>query len=750
MVMQPSQKKQYLDHILQNLPHKPGVYKMKNEEGTIIYIGKAKDLKKRVASYFLESKEKGMRTIKMVEHIADIAYTVVDTELEALILETNLIKEMRPKYNILMKDDKSYIYIKITVNDEYPRIYLVRKVAKDKARYFGPKTSAHKVIKTLKALKKIFPFNHCPLAIDYTSYTESKTSKPLSASQIEDHLKRCIGPCIYSVKPEEYRLMVTQIINFLEGKHEEILAKMKDEMVKLAAAKKFEEAASMRDKLKTIEEITEKQKISDPNQKDLDVINYVEQDNKLFFNLFQLRSGKLIDQQNFILNNQENEGEKENINALSAFLEQYYEKATDVPQEVLIPHEIEEPEIVEAWLSTMKNQRVKIIIPERGKKNKLLEFSHLNAFSFAKQSQIKWQGAEKGDRQQALLDLQKILKLPTLPKRLECYDISHFSGTETVSSMTVFENGFPRKDDYRKFKLHQQTGGEPNDFASMEETLTRRLKYLKPSKASASIRVRKPKKNENSATGNFFIIEKEKKQIGLCHIQETPSKKFILQKIDIQVSEDLSIIIKKIIEKCKTKRLYYACPVDIQAQFEEIGFQQIQKVPDECEPIPGIIYLVYDRTKYAEDSSLKKRPDLIIIDGGKGQLSSAQKALKKYVLDVPMISIAKKEELLFMPDNPIPIQLSHHNPILHMIQHIRDEAHRFAVSYHKNLRLKATTSSILDTIPGIGPELRMKLLQQFGSIEIIKNADIATLSNVVGPKLAARLKIKLNTADDKE
>ena len=750
-------RQQYLDHILKNLPHKPGVYKMKNSEGQVIYVGKAKNLKNRVSSYFQNKTDKEIRTLKMIEHIADIEYLEVGSELEALMLETNLIKELRPKYNVLMKDDKNYIYIKITVQEPYPRIYLVRKVQKDKAKYIGPKTAAHKVIKTLKVLKRVFPFRNCSMAIDYGVYGENKKSMLMTESNLRYHTKHCLGPCITSVSPEEYRKVIQKVIEFLEGKHEDIIENIKQEMLEAAAQKKFEIAASIRDKLKAVEDIIEPQRINDPHQKDLDIINYIEQDERVYFNLFQLRNGKLIDQENFTLKTNETSKE-EDKEALSGFLEQYYEKATDFPKEILIPHQIDDQETLEQWLTQLKEQKVSIIIPERGRKNHLLDLSLENAKSFARQSQIKWQGAEKGNREKALEELQDLLNLPKIPYRLECYDISHFGGTETVSSMTVFEKGFPKKEDYRKFKLHQEESGAPNDFASMEETLTRRLKYLKPSKAASEFKLRKPTKKElqiisveasptsapfDNANKQIFVFEKEQKNIGFVIINLTEKKRHCIENLKLEIELDRSLIVKKIIEKIKAARLYYNCPNQQIAKFEEAGFQHIQKLPEEFKPTENHTYIYFDKTKYTDDKSFKKIPDLIIIDGGKGQLSSAQKAMKKYELNLPMISLAKKEEEIYLPNNPNPIQLEKSDPISLLIQHIRNEAHRFAVSYHQNLRLKATTSSILDTIPGIGPELKMKLLQAFGSPEGVKNATMHEISQVVGHKTALKIKEKL-------
>ncbi len=751
MLSQTEDKKQYIGHILKNLPHSPGVYKMKDGNGRIIYVGKAIDLKKRVSSYFKGSKDQQVRTRKMVGQIADIDYTVVDSDLEALILESNLIKELHPKYNVLMKDDKNYVYVKITVNEEYPRIYLVRKVAKDKARYFGPKTAAYKVINTLKLLKRIFPYRNCQLAMDYSVHGESKY-RHLSAAQLEYHRNHCLGPCITSVTTEEYRKTVNQVIGFFEGKHEEIIGQVKEDMIKAAAEKKFEVAASIRDKLKALEEINSTQRVSDPNLKDLDVINYAEQDEKIYFVLFQLRSGKLINQENFIFKAADiNGGSAVDPDALAAFLEQYYEKAADIPGEILIPHEIDEPEIFRKWLTEMKKQKVEIMVPERGKKNHLLELSLQNAWNFAKLSVVKWQGAEKGNRERALNEIKELLKLPSVPNRLECYDISHIQGTGTTGSMVVFEKGFPKKDDYRHFKIHQGSPGAPDDFASMEEILARRLKYLKPAAAAKQTKLRKPRKKELALIKRklgikrlpkrtFLVMEKNKNYDGFLQVREYPGKKALIEKFEFETRPDLGFIIKKAVEKTKVARLHIAAPKIFVGAFEETGCQLVQKLPDYIKPEAGRTILVYDKHRYVEDKSFKKIPDLIIVDGGKGQLSSALKSFRKYEVKIPLISIAKKEEEIFVHGFAKSIRLNKDNPVLHLIQHIRDESHRFAIAYHQKLRLKAATGSVLDTVYGIGPEIKMKLLRHFGSPEAIKAASEVEIAKIIGPKSAKKLK----------
>jgi len=751
MLSQSNNKKQYIRHILNHLPRKPGVYKMKDADGNVIYVGKAGNLKNRVASYFNNDCNKSAKTSVMIKNISDIDYTVVNSELEALILETNLIKQLKPKYNVLMKDDKNYVYIKITVAEKYPRIYLVRKVTKDGAKYFGPKTAAHKVISTLKLLKSIFPYRNCELALDYGIHAENKY-KNMTPAKLEYHRSHCLGPCITSVSPEEYRKTVNKVIDFFEGKEEKIIEQVRTDMLKAAAEKKFEQAASLRDKLKHLEEITKNQIVSDPSLSDLDIISYFIQDNKAYFVLFQVRSGKLISQENFIFQTgRDNSLTAQKPDILSAFLKQYYEKAANIAKEILLPHPTTEDKLLEEWISEIASKKVSIKTPERGKKSSLLELAAQNAQNFARLSEIKWQGAIKNDRLKALESLQKLLKLKDFPKRLECYDISHFQGSETVGSMVVFENGLPKKEDYRHFRLHQSKAGAPNDFASIAEILERRLKYLKPSIKANKINLKQANKKElkefktlpklpNGKNFHYLVIKKEGKSLGQVSLEKTDQNKIIIKDIKYDPRLDLSTILNKTAEKFKVQRLYLTAPKNNIESFEEAGCQLIAKVPDWLNPQKNTTPLLYDKIKHKLDSSFSKIPSLIIIDGGKGQLSSATGMLKKHGLKIPIISIAKKNEDIYATNQHAPLDIDKQDPLQQMIQHIRDESHRFAITFHKKLRIKATTASLLDTIFGLGNETKIKLLRHFGSVEAIMNADANELAKVAGPRLATKIK----------
>ncbi len=763
MKKEDNNKSNLIDDILYEIPHRPGVYKMRNKDGKIIYVGKAKDLKKRVSSYFNRSNDASVKTEKMVGQIANIDYTVVDSELEALILETNLIKELRPKYNILMKDDKNYVYIKITVNEDYPRILITRKVDKDGAKYYGPKTSQYKVIHLLKVLKKIFPYRHCNLDITYggklllvsDAHPEKKHDVKITHDNtrypcLDYHIRRCLAPCVGAVSPEEYGKMISPIMDFLEGRHSNLISLIKSEMYKAAQEKKYEIAAGLRDKLESIEDLMEPQKISDPNLKDIDIINYLSESGKLYFNLFQVREGKLINQENFILDSSD-EFDESNDDALRAFLEQYYEKATDIASEILIPQELDDKDTIESWIGGFKGRKVKIIVPQRGKRNSLLDLSLENAKSFAKQNEVKWQSGEKESRQKALEKLKTLIGLSKTPMRLECYDVSHLGGTGTVSSMVVFEKGFPRKDQYRKFKLHQEKSGHPDDYASIKETFERRLKYLTGRSGKAiNVRLAGPKETAEikrryririlKDTDYLCIKGVDKEIIGYVRLRKVDTRKIIIENINYDKEIQLDSLIKKIIEKYKISRIYVTVKNKDVPIYEEGGLQVISKIPEGIKKRSDYQIMVFDKNKYAADESLDKAPDLVIVDGGKGQLNVAFDVMNRNGINIPILSLAKKNEEIYMPSNNLPVIIAKDEPLIHLLQHIRDEAHRFAVTYQKKLRKNDLTASKLDDIPGIGEKMKFKILNRFGSYENAYKAPLPDLEKLIGKEIASRIK----------
>ncbi len=704
--------------ILKDLPHSPGIYKFIDTDKNIIYIGKAKDLSKRIKQYFQKNYQHSTRTKKLLEKTEDIKFTEVDSDLEAIILETTLIKKHQPKYNVLMKDGKNYVYIKIT-DEDFPRIQIVRKVEKDNAKYFGPKTAANKVKETFKVLKKILPFRHCSLDIKSLGRNKVKvTKKTIKYPCLDFYIKKCAAPCIEKCTKGEYGKIIKNVENFLKGKAGEILKSLKEQMQTFAETKEFEKAGKIRDKIKKIEEILEKQKVSDPNQSDKDIINYCVIREKAYFNLFQIRDGKLINQENFILS-AKNSDDTDNQEILESFLNQYYQLATDIPKEILIPHIIENQKELEKIIKS------KFKIPKIGTKERLLEMSLKNAQIYADRNKPSWR-VESQSTEKAIKELQNILKLKDPLKRIECYDISHLSGTDTVGSMIVFTKGVPDKAMYRKFKL-RTIDGKPDDYKSLEEVLTRRFMKITKEIEFKDYKFKRARKKDKEfikkhnedpkghATGprqgsgrdpdktkkQFYILEKAKKIRGFIAIHEHSEKISELTNLWLLKSErgrKLGYkLIKNAIEKAKPKRVYAVCSEQIKEYYLLFGFEEIKKFPKEFGKIiknkqkkykEPHTCIVYDKLKHKPDKSFSLIPDLVVIDGGKGQLSAAKKVFKKLNLKVPYISLAKKLEEIFLPTKKTSIILEKNNEALHLLQRTRDEAHRFAISYNKNLRSK--------------------------------------------------------------
>ena len=574
---------------LKLLPTNPGVYLMKNEQAKIIYVGKAINLKNRVKSYFQSSKNHSPKVKSMVEKISDFEYIITANEIEALILECNLIKKYRPKYNISLRDDKTYPYIKVTLNEDYPTVSITRKILKDGAKYFGPYTSAGAVHEVLNLLKKLFQIRSC---------RQMNTKRPC----LEFHIKRCLAPCTGRVAKSEYREMIKSLCLFLEGRNEVVLKELTSRMQIAAENFQFELAAKLRDQVLAIEKISAKQNII-IGSSDQDIIGLARKADEACIQIFFIRSGKMIGRDHFLLNGTEDETDSALLNA---FLEQYYNKATFIPKEILLPAEIENEEILSAWLSQKKNGKVSFGLPQRGVKKEMVLMANDNAVVVLEEQMIK-NSAGLEQTVGAMKDLGRYLRMEKELKRIECFDISHIQGSETVASMVVFSNGAPDKQEYRRYKL-KSVEGKPDDFKSMQEVVGRRYRQS-----------------------------------------------------------------------------------------------------------DGIM------------------PDLIIIDGGKGQLNSALeiiRALGHY--QIPVVGLAKQFEYVFLEGQSEPVILPPNSKALYLIQRIRDEAHRFAITYHRKLRHKRNLVSVLDHIEGIGPTRRKALWDAFGSIAEIKKAKITDLTAVPG------------------
>ncbi len=614
---------EHLQGILDTLPHKPGCYLMRNADGTIIYVGKAISVRNRVRSYFRADGTHDHKTRRLVSEIAHLEWILVGSELEALILEMNLIKKHRPKYNIRLKDDKRYPYIKIHWGEPYPKVTVTRLMQDDGARYFGPYTSAWAVYQTLDVLRRVFPYLTCDREI---------TGLDKRACLYYD-IKLCLAPCIGAVDQSGYRQMISDLQEFLNGHSEPIVVRVQKEMEKASEEMRFEKAAALRDQLKAMHSVVERQKVVfAADYKDSDIIAMARADNEACVQIFFIRGGKLIGREYFILEGTEETSEKE---VLAEFIKQFYTEAATIPQQVMLPQEIEEAQIISRWLrSRGDGGKVEIFVPRSGQPHKLVQMAAENAAETLQALRAQWQ-ADTHKQEQALAELQSAFLLPFPPNRIECYDISNTQGTATVGSMVVFTQGVPDKKLYRRFNI-EGTIGAPDDFASMEEVLRRRFKRWQAA------------------------------QEGVISPGSKP------------------------------------------------------------------------------DASFAFLPDLLIVDGGKGQLSRAIGVLKNFELfgKVPVVGLAKDREELFFPNKPDSLLLPRHSQGLYLVQRIRDEAHRFAITAHRLRRTKQGMASALDSIPGIGPVKRKSLLKQFGSVDKIRAATEAELASVPGINQAMAENIK--------
>jgi excinuclease ABC subunit C len=617
---------QHLQGILATLPAKPGCYQMKNVDGKIVYVGKAISLRNRVRSYFHADASHDAKTRRLVREIADIEWIVVGSELEALILEMNLIKRHRPKYNVRLKDDKRYPYIKIHWADPYPTVTVTRQMLDDGSRYYGPYTSAWAVYQTLDVLRRIFPYLTCDRVI---------TGHDPRACLYYD-IKLCLAPCIGAVNQEQYRQMISDLTDFLQGRSEEIVQRLQHEMDKAAEELRFEKAAALRDQLKAVNAIIERQKIVfGADYLDSDVLAMARADGEACVQVFFIRSGKLIGREYYILEGTEDAPDAE---IMAGFVKQFYTEAASVPEQLMLPQQIEEAQIIGQWLRSRRGgKKVEITVPKEGQPQELVKMAAENAAETLHSLRAQWQ-ADTHKQEQALAELQSALQLPAPPNRIECYDVSHVQGVATVGAMVVFEQGVPAKRLYRKFNIDSTSIGAPDDFASMEEMLTRRFR-----------RWRSAQEGQEQAPGR-------------------------------KVDESFALL-----------------------------------------------------------------PDLIIIDGGKGQLGRAVKVLQEAGLygKVPVIGLAKREEEIFFPEKQDSLVLSRHSPALYLVQRVRDEAHRFGITAHRKRRTKLGLASQLEAIPGVGPERRKALLKHFGSVDKIRDADVTELTEVVPQNVAESIKATL-------
>jgi excinuclease ABC subunit C len=596
-----------LEEKLEALPIGPGVYQHKDAEGTVLYVGKAKNLRNRVRQYFQKSRSMDRRIEVMLQRASDLEIIVTDSEVEALILEANLIKKLRPRYNVNLKDDKSYPYIVIT-NEPFPRVFVTRRIRRDGSHYFGPYTDVKNVRAALKAVRDIFMIRSCNFALDDATIARRKYKLCL-----DYHIKKCGGPCEGLVSQEAYGKMIAQVADVLRGKTESLIHRLQADMEALAADMKFEDAAVVRDRIKGLQAYTERQKVATLDAADRDIVAFAAEGDDACGVIFAVREGKMVGRRHYYMNNVESKAPSE---ILSILMQQHYLEAEDLPDEILIPELPDDVATLQQWLADRRGGKFAVRLPAEGEESTLVKLSRSNAKFLL--DELKIQRMKKSDYvPHAVTSLQKDLHLDRLPRRIECFDISNTQGTDAVASMVVFVDGKPRKSDYRKFKIRTVEG--PNDFASMREVIERRYRRL----------------------------------------------------------------------------------------IEEQG----------------------------------TAPDLIMVDGGKGQLSSAVEVLTSLGLtEVPVIGLAKRLEEVFLPGRMDPELIAKTSTGLRLLQQVRDEAHRFAITFHRSLREKRTLQTELDLIAGVGDKRAKELLEVFGSVQGVQFATTEQLAEVVGDKVAAKIK----------
>ncbi|MDD4628470.1 MAG: excinuclease ABC subunit UvrC [Candidatus Peribacteraceae bacterium] len=737
----------------------PGVYRWLDARGTVLYVGKAKNLKNRIRNYLQKNTAPlGPWKQSLMQHVADLNVTVTNTEIEALILETNLIKQFKPKYNVLMKDDKNYVYVRITVQEAFPKIEVIRRPLEDKARYFGPYTRALDIKDTLTVLRKVFPYRTCRMHIERNadgSVSIKNRDRPTPC--LDFHIKQCPAPCTGAITSEEYRASIDGIVAFLKGNTEQALTLLEERMRAAARDRKFEQAAKLRDALKSLENLERKHIVSDTSGEDADIFGVALSPSRAHVVLLKERGGKVIDESSFALT-----GSAENAaELLMQFLPQYYAAAAERPPLLIIGEELPERGLLEAWLTELRGSRITILTPERGKKNKLLELAEKNVQAKIDQFETKWEAAAR-NVEEALEELKETLGLSVLPNRIEGYDISHLGGTETVGSMSVFIEGKPKNDQYRSFTIRTLASGDVDDFRSLAEVLRRRLKHLRGgikqevrAWKEKGIELRKARKSDQAGIkslikanpenlsskdlgkGIFFVAVREKKIVGCCRLFEHITGLHELRSVCIAKKERGQhlgqSLIRVLLGKQKRGKVYIVIDPNLEEYYTEIGFRHILRAPPVLErkvkklladdpSLKPPVLMMYDPMQHKADASLETAPDLILIDGGKGQLSTVCAVMKELALDLPVIGLAKREEEIFIPGTPAPLTFPKESQAKFLLMRLRDEAHRFANAHREGRGKKSAVLSSLDLIPGIGPQTRNDLIRRFGSLSGIKDA----------------------------
>ena len=635
---------EHLETTVKNLPMLPGCYLYYDKKDEVIYVGKAVNLRNRVRSYFNPTTwVQSPKTGRLVKEIERIEFVIRANELEALIQEAELIKKHKPRFNIRLKDDKRYPYLKVTWADDFPTVYVTRRMDRDGSRYYGPYSNAKAVYATRDALRRMFPFLNCDRII---------TGQDKRACMYYD-IKLCSGPCIGAINRAEYRANMQRLCDFLEGKTEQVMSDVRVRMERAAEGMQFERAAEYRDQLRALEHVVEKQRIVSSIATDQDIIAFARDEGDTCVEVLFVRGGKLLGQEYFILDGAQGENDQE---ILDAFIKQFYEEAAYVPPEVVLPTQIDEASIIQSWLKQKRGDSVQLQVGSNTKSEELLQLAAQNAHETLISLKAQWQ--EDTHKQESVLkELQELLDLPRLPTRIECYDISNTQGTAIIGAMIVFVHGVAHKSDYRRFNIKGLQG--PNDFESMRQTLTRRLQRWKDTQGETT-------DDRPSATEDSQVSTSAKKR-----------SSFGGGRSEAEAKEKWGIL-----------------------------------------------------------------PDLIIIDGGKGQLSVATEVLKAFDLAhiVPVVSLAKQEEEVFVPGKADSIILPRRSQAFFLVQRVRDEAHRYGITSHRRQREKIGMASVLDSIPGVGPTRRKKLLTKFGSVDGLRQASLQDIAKVVPLDVANSIK----------
>ncbi len=759
----------------------PGVYRWLDDEKNVLYVGKAKNLRNRMKTYVQDGKKHSPWTEIMVRQIADFDVTVVRNELEALILEANLIKQMKPKYNIMLKDDKGYAYVRVSVREKYPRVDVVRRLEEDGAKYFGPFLGAWDIKQTLEMLDGILKFRACKTSLD-TLNNPAKGEANLKGGTpcLDYQIGKCCGLCIGAVSETDYRERIAEVEKFFRGNYASVKKKAEETMKVAASEKKFEIAARIRDVIRFIEEQEQKQVISDTTGDDADVFGIALRQGKIQAILLRQRDGKLIEQVAFAL-----KGEAESAaDALAQFLPQYYEDTQDIPDTIIVGEELAEKKILEEWLRTRRGKVVRMLVPERGKKSKLLEMAERNAQQKVDQQFAAWE-AEAQKVESALAELAGLVRLSAPPRRVEGYDISHLGGTATVASMVVFLNGKPKREHYRSFNMRTVKEGDVDDYKSLAEAVRRRLRYLTDDVKTVTERLKKegieigkarkseqlfleettkdwPDRLGHGAVDykNFLVARKGDAVVAFAQMFSCEGTR-VIRTVWVHKDERGKkigrLLVRKLLAGMDKGKAYVVIDPKLEEYYAELGFRHIESGPEilaklhaACsEEFPertNALTLMYESKQNKIDASFGERPDLMLIDGGKGQLSAVFAVLKDMNVDIPLASLAKREEEIFLPGEQVSLLVQKDSPARFLLQRIRDESHRFANAKREKRLDLSLFHSKLDEVPGIGESTKQALLKKFGSVDFVLAADDKVLGEILNQTQLKSLREKFPKA----